>query len=176
MGFSEVAEPESAIPLFSAATTGFLLKRPWLLTQTGKKASLHIANVLSLMLFAAFALQYVLVEQPRTQVPQLDTANVSYCQLSDCQLIFGVELTNGSTAQSQAVQTPIGVQLDLEFTNLARYQGKRQLWIRMETPAGEFVEAASTWVDFSLKNHSIASFTITGTLDEIRSAILYLGY
>lgn len=152
------------------------MKRPWLLTQTGKKVSLHIANALSLVLFVCFALQYSFVEAPRTEVPQLDTANVNYCELSECSMIFGVEITNGSTAQSNAIQTPIGVEVELDITNLARYEGRRELWMRMETVEGEFVEAASTWVDFGLKQRSRASFTITGTLEELQGSKLFLGY
>ena len=137
---------------------------------------MHGANVLSLLLFMGFVLQFTLIEQPRTQVPQLDTANVNYCEITQCSKIFGVSLENGVVAQSTARQTPIGVEIELAFNNDARYQGKRQLWIRMETQTGDFVEAASTWVEFGLKTRAVASFTITGTLDEIRNSRLYLGY
>lgn len=152
------------------------MKRPWLLTQNGKKTAMHAANFLSLLLFMAFVLQFTLVERPRTQVPQLDTANVTYCEITECSEVFGVRLENGAAAKSNAIQTPIGVELELNFSNTARYEGKRQLWIRMETSTGEFVEAASTWVEFGLKIQAVANFSITGTLDEFQNSRLYLGY
>lgn len=38
---------------------------------------MHLANLLSLALFITFALQYALVETPRTAVANLDPKNVS---------------------------------------------------------------------------------------------------
>ena len=152
------------------------MKRPWLLTQTGKKAALHFANLLSLALFLAFVSHFALVEQPRTKVPQLDTANVTYCEITACEEIFGVQVVDGATAQARSEQTPIGVQLEIELSNTTRFEGKRQLWLRMETTQGEFIEAASTWVEFSLKNRTIAEFLITGTKAEIEASKIYLGY
>lgn len=137
---------------------------------------MHGANVLSLLLFMGFVLQFLLIEQPRTQVPQLNTANVTYCEITQCSEIFGVRVVDGANAQLASKQTPIGVQLELQLQNTSRYEGRRQLWLRMESPSGEFVEAASTWVDFSLKNRTIAEFLITGTKAEIEGSKIYLGY
>lgn len=152
------------------------MKRPWIITPKGQRTSLHIANLTSLILFLAFVFQYQFVEQPRTEVPQLDTANVTYCELSECDEMFGIALTNGVIAQAEAVQTPIGVELTLNFTNQARLEGRRQLWLRMETQSGEFVEAASTWIDLGLRVQTEAKFMITGLKEEILNSKIFIGY
>lgn len=117
-----------------------------------------------------------MVEKPRSEVPQLDTSNVTYCELSDCGEMFGVRLDNGARAQAELIQTPIGVQLNLQFTNHARLEGRRQLWIRMESDSGAFIEAASTWIDLGPKGRTTAEFLITGTKAEIEASKLLLGY
>ena len=137
---------------------------------------MHIANVAALLFFVSFVFQYQLVEEPRTEVPQLDTANVTYCELSECGQMFGIELKNGAIAQSESVQTPIGVELTLEFINHSRFEGRRQLWLRMDTPEGNFVEAASTWIDLGLKTKTEAKFMITGLKPEIETSKIYIGY
>lgn len=152
------------------------MKRPWILTPKGQRATLHTANLVALVLFVGFVLQFNFVEQPRRNVPQLDTANVTYCELSSCGEMFGVELDDGQSAVASATQTEIGVQLELHFTNSSRYEGRRELWLRMESQDGSFIEAASTWLEFDLKNRSVASFLITGTLAEISQSRLFIGY
>ena len=154
----------------------FELKRPWLLTPRGQRFSLHIANVVSLFLFLGFLLQFTLIEQPRTSIPQLNPAQVSYCELADCGEIFGVTLENGASAQADAKQTELGVSVVLEFTNTAMLSGRRELWIRLETEPGDFVEMASTWVEFDLKNRTSAEFLITGLKSEVFEGRLLLGY
>lgn len=137
---------------------------------------MHIANVVSLFLFLGFFLHFTLVEQPRTSVPQLNPAQVSYCELADCREIFGVALENGASAQAAAKQTELGVSVVLEFKNTAMLSGRRELWIRLETESGEFVEMASTWVEFDLKNRTSAEFLITGLKSEVFEGRLLLGY
>ena len=152
------------------------MKRPWILTPKGQRFSLHIANVLSLALFIGYALQFQFVEQPRTQVPQLQTNNVTYCEISECEKVFGIELENGDASLAKLKQTAIGVELKLEFTNSARWEGRRELWLKMQTQDGSFVEAASTWIELGLKQKPVAIFVITGTVEEISQNKLLLGY
>ena len=152
------------------------MKRPWIITPKGQRTTMHIANVGALLLFVAFVFQYQFVEQPRSEVPQLDTSNVTYCELTECGEMFGIELENGAVAAADSIQTPIGVELSLKFVNQARLDGRRELWLRMDTRDGEFVEAASTWIDLGLKTHTVAKFMITGLKAEIENSKIYIGY
>ena len=152
------------------------MKRPWILTPKGQRFSLHLANVISLSLFFGFALHFQLVEQPRTNVPQLQTDNVSYCEIDQCQEVFGIKLENGERSLANVTQTAIGVELKVEFINTARWEGRRELWLKMESEDGSFVEAASTWIDLGLKQRTVAVFLITGTIDEVSGNKLFLGY
>ncbi len=152
------------------------MKRPWLITPKGQRFSLHLANVLSFALFVGFALHFSLVEQPRTALPQLNPIEVNYCELTECSELFGVVLENGDTAQLEAVQESLGVKVVLRFTNTSRYQGERELWIRLESQTGELIEMASTQVAFDLKKRTSAEFLITGLKQEILDGNLLLGY
>lgn len=96
------------------------LKRPWLLTQKGQRATLHIANLVSLLLFIGFVLQYAFVETPRKSPPQLDTKNVSYCELLACESVFGLVLNNPEQAIQELEEKEFGTLLVLDLTNLPR--------------------------------------------------------
>lgn len=152
------------------------MKRPWLITPKGQRFSLHLANVLSLILFVGFALHFSLVEQPRTALPQLNPSAVNYCEITECSTLFGVVLENGDTAQLEATQESLGVKVLLRFTNTARYQGERELWLRLESKTGELIEMASTRVTFDLKTRTSAEFLITGLKQEVLDGNLLLGY
>lgn len=135
-----------------------------------------MANLISLLLFIGFALHYSLVELPRKDIPQLDPANVSYCLVEDCGGVFGVQLQNGESVKRTSTQQTLGVLVTLELTNNARYEGTRELWLKLESPTGATVEMASTVVSFDLKNRTIAEFLVTGLKAEILAGNLYLGY
>lgn len=153
-----------------------MLKRPWLLTPSGQRFSVHLANTLSLALFVGFVLHFSLVEQPRTEVPQLNPAQISYCELESCGEVFGVRLENGDSARSESVQEELGVRVVLEFTNLSRYQGERELWVRLLSQDGKIVEMASTVAKFDLKNRTSVEFLLAGLEQEISTGRLELGY
>lgn len=152
------------------------MKRPWILTPRGQRTSLHLANVLSLALFISFALQYALVETPRTSVTNLDPKNVSYCELSECPKIQGLELTNGFTAQSNLKPQPFGMLLELDFTNHQMLQGDRELWLRIESPEGKLLEMARVQIKLDLKTRTTAQFLLTLPESQVLNARLSLGY
>jgi hypothetical protein len=152
------------------------VKRPWLLTPEGQRASLHLANLLSLVLFIGFVLNYANQELPRTNVTQLDPANVSYCEISECPAIQGLVITNGDTAVGDLETLENGELLVLEFTNTLMLEGEREFWLRVETKDGRLLEMASVEVKLGLKTRTIAEFLLVSNFDEIRIAKLYLGY
>ena len=152
------------------------LKRPWLLTPKGQRASLHLANLLSLVLFIGFTLNYALVEIPRQQVDQLDPKNVSYCEISECDAIQGLLITNGEVATSQLETKPFGELLVLDFTNTLLLSGERELWLKVEAPDGRILEMASVTIKLDLKNRTMAEFLLVSKKEAILSAKLSLGY
>lgn len=152
------------------------MKRPWLLTPKGQRASLHVANVLSLLLFLGFALNYALVEFPRQQVSQLDPANVNYCEISQCPAIQGLVLTNGEIATSQLETKAYGELLVLDFSNTAMLSGERELWLKVESPDGRILEMASATISLDLKNRTTAEFLLVSEKDAILGSKLLLGY
>ena len=152
------------------------MKRPWLLTPKGQRASLHIANLASLLLFAAFVFQFAIVEHPRTQVPQLDTKNVSYCALAECGEVFGIVLENPERAVENLEEQAFGTLLVLDFTNLPRYQGERELWLKLTTPEGKVLEMARVTITLDLKQRTRAEFLLTSSKAEILAGKLQLGY
>jgi hypothetical protein len=137
---------------------------------------MHLANLLSLAMFLGFVAHLSLVEAPRQQVIQLDPANVSYCELSQCPRIQGLELTNAATALENLDAKDFGAQLSLDFTNHELLQGERELWLRVETADGRILEMASATITFDLKNRTIAEFLLVSDIGAILDSRLLLGY
>lgn len=137
---------------------------------------MHLANVVSLALFVGFVLQYALVETPRTRVANLDPANVSYCELSECPKIQGLELTNPISAQDNLRKQASGHILELDFTNHLMLLGVRELWLRVESSEGKLLEMARVEIALGLKNRTTAEFLLVSSESDIRSGKLLLGY
>lgn len=137
---------------------------------------MHLANLLSLVLFVGFVLNYATQELPRTKVPQLDTSSVSYCELRDCGEIQGFALENGASALDEVVETRNGVLLTLKFRNSGMLQGERELWLRVMSAEGKILEMASVEISLSLRTRTVAEFELVSNLDQIRSGKLLLGY
>lgn len=155
------------------------MKRPWILSPGGKRTALHLANVASLLLFASFTLQFALVETPRQNVIQLNSQNVSYCQLaptSGCPAIQGLILENGETALANLEGRENGTVLFLEFTNTLRLEGRRELWLRLESPSGKILEMSRVEIQMGLKIRTAAQFLLVSNLEAIQTGKLFLGY
>jgi hypothetical protein len=146
------------------------------LTPEGQRASLHLANLLSLVLFIGFVLNYANQELPRTNVTQLDPANVAYCEISTCPAIQGLVITNGDTAVGDLETLENGELLVLEFTNTLMLEGEREFWLKVETKDGRLLEMASVEVKLGLKTRTIAEFLLVSNFEEITAGNLYLGY
>lgn len=158
------------------------LKRPWILSPSGKRTALHLANVASLLLFLAYALHFVLVETPRQDVVQLDPKNVSYCEIAaatveaGCPKIQGLELTNGQGSIANLGIQANGTSLNLDFTNHQQLQGSRELWLRLENQNGEILELARVEIALGLKIRTTAEFLLVSDLADIQNGKLLLGY
>lgn len=137
---------------------------------------MHLANVLSLVLFIGFVLNYALVESPRTNVLQLDPSNVSYCELSECEPIQGLVITNRESAVGDLESQKNGELLVLEFTNTRMLVGERELWLKVETQDGRVLEMASVQISMGLKSRTIAEFLLVSEKEAILDAKLKLGY
>ena len=146
------------------------------MTPKGQRTSLHMANVLSLVLFIGFVLNYTTQELPKANVTQLDTSNVTYCELMDCEEIQGLVLENGDIAQEEVVETKNGVLLTLEFRNSGMLQGERELWLRVISAECKILEMASVEISLSLRTKTVAEFELVSNLDQIRAGKLLLGY
>jgi hypothetical protein len=121
-------------------------------------------------------LNYAIIELPKTQVLQLDPANISYCELSQCGAIQGLEMTNRERAVADLQATNFGQLLVLDFSNTEMLVGQRELWLRVETKDGRILEMASVEISMDLKTRTIAEFLLVSDFDEIVAGNLYLGY
>lgn len=137
---------------------------------------MHLANVLSLVLFIGFVLNYALVESPRTKVLQLDPSNVSYCELIECEPIQGLVITNRDSAVGDLVTTEFGERLVLDFSNTQMLVGERELWLKVVTKDGRVLEMASVEISMDLKSRTIAEFLLVSDKRAILNATLKLGY
>jgi hypothetical protein len=137
---------------------------------------LHLANLLSLVLFIGFVLNYANQELPRTNVTQLDSANVTYCEIAACPAIQGLVITNSASAVGELQSQKNGELLVLEFTNTLMLEGEREFWLRVETKDGRLLEMASVEVKLGLKTRTITEFLLVSNFEEITAGNLYLGY
>ena len=152
------------------------MKRPWLLTPKGQRFALHLANVMSLLLFLGFLAQYSAVELPRREVAQLSSASVNYCELALCPVIEGLVLTRPEAVLDNLEEVPFGTSVTLDFVNGAQLEGKRDLWLKLVSAEGLVLEMASTEIVLGLKTRTTASFIMTSTREEILAGTLLLGY
>jgi hypothetical protein len=152
------------------------LKRPWLLTPRGQRTAMHLANLVSLAMFLSFVFYFALVENPRSQVLQLDPENISYCEIGSCPKIQGLEITNGASATAKLEERAFGQLLTLELTNHEMLSGSRELWLKVESPDGRVLEMASVVIELGLKNRTIAEFLLVSEKSLILDAKLSLGY
>jgi hypothetical protein len=127
-------------------------------------------------MFLGFVAHFALVEIPRQQVIQLDAANVSYCEITECPRIQGFELSDPAGALSSLQAMPYGTLLTLDITNHGLLVGERELWLRVETADGRLLEMARTTVTFDLKIRTIAEFLLVSDFDAIVGSRLVIGY
>ena len=147
------------------------MKRPFLLTQKGQRFSLVIGFLASL-LAAISLLVPVQTQLERSELPDLDTANVSYCLIAECGVIepLGLEIRTVEIEEFEYF-----AQITFSFVNHKRLSGSREVWLRVRTPDGTLLESAKGFIQLSDRDARL-TFTFTGFREELEQGKIYLGF
>lgn len=150
------------------------MKRPWLTTQAGQRASMLLATLLSIALLIPLALQLNL-ESSRSSVKQLDSTNITYCELASCGELAAFQQIE-PLAGARVTEGEFGTEVIVEVINHGRLNGRREVWAVLRTKEGKIVEGLKIWLELSPKGRNAMTFFFTGTAAEFNSGVLNLGF
>lgn len=150
------------------------MSRPYFTTHKGQKAALSLGNILSLLLLVALSLQLVLVESPRTQVPQLQSSNLNDCEVLACGKIDSIgnlEPVAISIEEGEYINT-----IRVEFVNHGRLTGSREFRIEFRDAGGKWLESAKATLALRPKGRLAIEFGLTHSKQTLESGTLNLVY
>ena len=109
-----------------------------LVSQKAQRVQLALSFALSALMLIPLAWQLQL-EYSRTQFPQLNEANLNYCELEDCviQELAGLEVIGVQIVEKN--QTTL---VEVRFVNHGRLHGNREIYLELLNSAGELSRAA----------------------------------
>ena len=155
-----------------------IMKKPWLLTTKGQRASLAISYLLSVALLVALWGFAAGTASRDLSTRQLDPKQIDYCNIEDCppiEKLAGLELVQ-NPAPLLVSEGKWFTTIELKFVNHGRLYGARELRLVVRSEAGKIVEMAKQIVDFRDKGPLVVDFTFTGSADELANSSIQLGY
>lgn len=113
------------------------------------------------------------LEQSRTQFPQLDAANLSYCELEACviEALGGLEVVDVKITEQKWATF-----VEVRFVNHGRLSGEREFYLELVNSDAEISEAAKTRLVFTHKGQPKATFSFQRQPSVLESGSLTLGY
>ena len=150
------------------------MSRPYFTTHKGQKTALGIANALSLLLLIGLTLQLALIESPKTQVPQLQSSKLSYCEVLACgkiESIGDLEPVAISIEEGEYINT-----IRVEFVNHGRLIGSREFRIEFRDSSGKWLESAKATLELTAKGRLAVEFGLTHSRQSLESGSLNLIY
>ena len=150
------------------------MKRPFFTTPKGQRLALNLANLLSVLLLVALALQIELVENPRKDLPQLRSDNLQSCVVLECgeiEALSGLEPVSVMFTEGEYINT-----VRVDFVNHGRLEGSRDLRIELRDSQGGFLEAASSRLVLELNGRTHVDFGLTHPKAVIDEGTLTLRY
>jgi hypothetical protein len=150
-----------------------MARQPWLLTQIGQRLALVLVLALSLGTILP-AIERVSRDTSRL-VPQLDPANVSYCEIRACDAI---EKLSGLIIADEAEvsEAEYGTKLSIRLINAGRLAGEREVWAQVRTQEGKLVEGMRTKLKLSDQGPQHLEFQFSGTPQELADLGVFLGF
>ena len=155
------------------ASKEWQLKRPWILTPKGQRSSMLFATLLALLSipFAALTVAQELDRQPQP----LDTTQVDYCELKNCEKIS--KLANLEVVGIESIEEgKYGILIEIRLLNHGSLSGEREVWAELRSATGNRIESMRGVVQLSPKGKQMLELFFTGNLDELQSGKLLLGF
>lgn len=143
-----------------------------LIRPKAQRLQMALGWLLSIALLIPLYLQ-VQLEQSRTQFPQLDSTNVSYCELPKCVI---AELSNLEVASVEIEEQNWATFVYVRFVNHGRLEGEREIWLELTNPEQELAEAAKTRLVLSNKGPLTAVFSFQRKPLVLEQGTLRLSY
>jgi hypothetical protein len=128
--------------------------------------------VISMLILIPLYLQ-IQLEQSRTIFPELDAANLQYCELAGCEI---AELGGLEVVQVEITEQKWATFVEVGFVNPGRLLGDRELYLELVNPNGEIAEAAKTRLVLTSKGQPTAIFSFQRTPEVLQTGSLRLVY
>jgi hypothetical protein len=137
----------------------------------GQRLTIWFGGFLALVLLFSLIPFVTAVTLPRTDLPQLDQSNVSFCELSVCDEGNPLDLKIRDVILTQ---TEAGTSMLIEFVNKPRWDGKREVLVELRTESGNVVETASGEMVLNDKE-ALVELNFSGSITELNSLKRFLG-
>jgi hypothetical protein len=129
-----------------------------------------------LALLSLIPLSFTLVaEATRTTVSQLQFGAVNFYPLEDAASVSelaGLEVL-GIT---DVAESEFGTTLKIQVLNHGQLLGKREVWAKVYSPAGNLREGMKIWLELKPKGPIYLEFFFTGTAKELAESKISLGF
>lgn len=147
------------------------MKKPWLVSQMGQRLTVWLGGLLALLLLLSLIPFVTAVTLPRTDLPQLDTGNVTYCEINTCDLgnSLGLKIRDISVSENEFEAT-----ISIELVNEKRWDGEREAWMQFRTKTGVLIEMAKGEMILNDKTATL-ELSFTGSIAELNDLQWFLG-
>ena len=150
------------------------MKRPWLTTPNGQRVTMLLGTFLALL--SLIPLSFTLAtEVTRTTVSQLKFGEVNFYPLEEAASVSelaGLEVL-GIT---DVAESEFGTTLKIQVLNHGQLVGKREVWAKVYSPAGNLREGMKIWLELKPKGPIYLEFFFTGTAKELAESKISLGF
>jgi hypothetical protein len=130
----------------------------------------------SLALLSLIPLSFTLsTEVTRTTVSQLEFGEVNFYPLEDAASVSelaGLEVL-GIT---DVAESEFGTTIRIQVLNHGQLVGKREVWAKVYSPAGNLREGMKIWLELKPKGPIYLEFFFTGTAKELAESKISLGF
>ena len=149
------------------------MKRPWILTPRGQRLSMLLATLLSII---ALPIGINQIQSEASSSPAaLDTRSVDYCEVSTCGKI--AKLAGLEVLEIESVDVgPYGILIEVRLLNHGLLEGDREVWAELRSATGGRIESMRGVVNLSPKGRQVLELFFTGSIEELESGKLLLGF
>lgn len=150
------------------------MKRPWLTTPNGQRVTMLLGTILALLSLVPLSITLA-AEAIRTTVSQLQFGEVNFYPLEDATSVSelaGLEVL-GIT---DVAESEFGTTIKIQVLNHGQLLGKREVWAKVYSPAGNLREGMKIWLELKPKGPIYLEFFFTGTAKELAESKIMLGF
>jgi hypothetical protein len=137
----------------------------------GQRLTIWLGGFLALLLLFSLIPFVTAVTLPRTDLTQLDQANISFCELAVCDQGNPLDL---KVRNIILTETDTGTSMLIEFVNKPRWDGKREVLVELRTESGNVVEMASGEMVLNDKE-ALVELSFSGSIAELNDLKWFLG-